>query len=771
MAKRKRQKLNKKLIVLPLALASLLAALGFVFHLDSVVRERFEGKRWQLPARVYARPLELYPGLSLTPAQLVAELSMLGYRETPEAEKPGTFRVQGQSVELVSRPFVFGDGAQPSLPLRIRFTDGQIKKLVDRSQSSSLGVVRLEPILIGGIYPGNNEDRLLVQLKDVPRHLINALIAVEDRRFYSHHGVDPKGLARAVFATASGNVQGGSTLTQQLAKNFFLTPERTIRRKLTEMLMALLIEFHYTKDEILEAYINEVYLGQDGNRAIHGFGLASRYFFDKPLTYLGLADTALLAGMLKGPSFYNPRSQPQRARERRNLVLELMAREGFISEAQLAAGRRAPLGVVERPPRGTSAYPAFLDLVHRQLQRDYRDEDLRSEGLQIFTTLDPQVQLAAERALAAQLAQLENKYTQPSDSLQAAVLVTSTQNAEVQAVVGGRNPRSKGFNRALDARRPIGSLIKPVVYLTALQQPRRYTLATMVDDSPLVYAQNGTADWEPENYDHEFHGKVMLRDALIHSYNVSTARLGLDVGVSHVLANLRRLGVERAVPAFASSLLGANEFSPLEVTQVYQTLAGGGFRTPLRAIREVLTPEGTTLQRYPLNIEQVVDPAPLFLLTRTLQDVVREGTARGLKHYLPADLEIAGKTGTSDGFRDSWFAGFSGDRLGVVWIGRDDNQSSGLTGASGAMTLWGRMMADLNLAPLILPQGEKIEHVWIDQTSGLRSAADCPGAIELPFISGSAPQQVVPCAQKAEKRSLKNWFKKIFGGYSDDEKD
>lgn len=369
----------------------------------------------------------------------------------------------------------------------------------------------------------------------------------------------------------------GSTLTQQLAKNFFLTPERTIRRKLTEMLMALLIEIHYTKEEILEAYINEVYLGQDGNRAIHGFGLASRYFFDKPLSYLGLADTALLTGMLKGPSFYNPRTQPQRARERRNLVLELMAREGFINREQLAAGQRAPLGMIERPPRGTSAYPAFLDLVHRQLQRDYRDEDLRSEGLQIFTTLDPQVQLAAERALATQLTRLEEKYTQPSDSLQAALLVTSTQNAEVQAVVGGRNPRSKGFNRALDARRPIGSLIKPVVYLTALQQPRRYTLATMVDDSPLVYAQNGTTDWTPENYDQQFHGKVMLRDALIHSYNVSTARLGLEVGVSRVLVNLRRLGIERTVPEYASSLLGANEFSPLEVMQVYQTLAGEVF--------------------------------------------------------------------------------------------------------------------------------------------------------------------------------------------------
>ncbi len=763
MAKRKRQKLNKKLILPLVALAGLLAALVFTLYLDSVVRERFEGKRWELPARVYARPLELYPGLKLTPAQMISELSMLGYREMPEPREPGTFRLRGQVLELVSRPFVFGDGPQPSVSLGIRFANGQVQELVERAKNSALGLVRLEPILIGGIYPGKNEDRVLVKFEEVPQHLIDALIAVEDRRFYSHHGIDPKGIARALFATASGSVQGGSTLTQQLAKNFFLTPKRTIRRKLTEMLMALLIELHYSKEEILEAYINEVYLGQDGNRAIHGFGLASSYFFDKPLTYLGLADTALLAGMLKGPSFYNPRSQPQRALERRNLVLAIMAREGFISAQQFALNKSAPLGVIDRPPRGTSPHPAFLGLVHRQLQRDYRDADLRSEGLQIFTTLDPQVQLAAERALTAQLAQLEQSYKQPPDSLQAAILVTSTQNAEVQAVVGARDPRSKGFNRALDARRPIGSLVKPVVYLTALQQPHSYTLATMVDDTPLVYAQSGTTDWTPENYDHQFHGQVMLRDGLIHSYNVSTARLGLEVGVAKVLANLRRLGVERKVPEFASSLLGANEFSPLEVTQVYQTLAGGGFRTPLRAIREVLTAEGISLQRYPLNIEQVVDPAPLFLLTKTMQDVVREGTARRLGNYLPADLEIAGKTGTSDGFRDSWFAGFTGDRLGVVWIGRDDNESSGLTGASGAMTIWGRMMASLDLTPLLVPEGGNIERVWIDQASGLRSAADCPGAIALPFIAGSAPEQAVPCARDSDKKSHKTWFERIFG--------
>ncbi len=763
MAKRKRQKWNKKPIFLLLALTGGLAVLVFTLQLDSVVRERFEGKRWKLPARVYARPLELYPGLKLTPAQMVSELSLLGYRETPEAQEPGTFRLREQVLELVSRPFVFGDGPQASVALRVGFVNGQVQELVERSQQRALDLVRLEPILIGGIYPGKNEDRVLVKLDEVPQHLVDALIAVEDRRFYSHHGIDPKGIARAFFATASGTVQGGSTLTQQLAKNFFLTPERTLRRKLTEMLMALLIEFHYSKDEILEAYINEVYLGQDGNRAIHGFGLASSHFFDKPLTYLDLADAALLTGMLKGPSFYNPRRQPHRSLERRNLVLSIMAREGFISAEQYISGRNAPLGVIDRPPRGTSPHPAFLSLVHRQLQRDYRDEDLRSEGLQVFTTLDPQVQLAAENALTNRLSQLEQRYRQPTGSLQAAILITSTQNAEVQAVVGDRDPRSKGFNRALDAQRPIGSLIKPVVYLTALQQPHRYTLATTIADTPLVYHQAGTEDWMPENYDLQYRDEVLLRDGLIHSYNVPTARLGLEVGVSEVLANLRRLGVDRRVPEYASSLLGVNEFSPLEVTQVYQTLAGGGFRTPLRAIREVLTADGVSLQRYPLNIDQVVDPAPLFLLTRTMQDVVRAGTARRLENYLSAELQIAGKTGTSDGFRDSWFAGFSGDRLGVVWIGRDDNEPSGLTGASGAMTIWGQMMASLDLAPLLLPEGEGIEHVWIDQGSGLRSAADCQGAIILPFIAGSAPEQVVPCAQDAEKKSLKTWFERIFG--------
>ena len=758
----KRWYARKKLFFIG-ALAGLLVAASYVAYLDFTVRARFEGKRFALPARVYARPLELYPGLKLRAADLLGELTLLGYRETGRPEEPGSYHWNGQAVELVTRPFTFGDGRQESTNLRVLFDGERVTTLQRRTDNASLDLVRLDPAMIGGIYPGKNEDRVLVRLNDVPKQVVDALIAVEDNRFYSHHGIDPRGIARAVFKTLSGGgLQGGSTLTQQLVKNFYLTADRTLRRKLTEMVMAVLLEIHYSKEEILETYINEVYLGQDGNRAIHGFGLASSFFFDKPLERISLSETALLVGLLKGPAYYSPRRHPQRALERRNLVLAEMAENGSITDAQLMAARTTPLGVIDRPPRGTSPYPAFLDLVIRQLRRDYREEDLRSEGLQVITTLDPRVQGTAEKALAGRLALLEKNRGGKATDLQGAVVVTSAQNAEVQAVVGDRVPRFKGFDRALDAMRPIGSLIKPIVYLTALQQPQHYTLATLLDDSPLVLKQAGTGDWTPLNYDKQSHGQVPLHTALANSYNLATVRLGLALGVDPVMDNLERMGLDRDPPAYAASLLGANALSPLEVTQVYQTVAAGGFRTPLRAIREVLTAEGEPLQRYSLEVEQVIDPATLYLLTVAMQDVVKQGTAQGLAARLPMELEIAGKTGTTDEFRDSWFAGFTGDRLAVVWVGRDDNQPTGLTGASGAMAVWGDMMAGLDPEPLILPQPDNIERAWIDPASGLLSASDCPDAVELPFIAGSVPTESAACGGRSVGRSIKSWFERLF---------
>ena len=752
---------RRRVRLMLLSLALLLS--GFALYLDITVRMQFEGKRWAMPARVYARPVELYSGMKLRPEQLAMELAMLDYHAVDDPQIPGSYRRQGDEFTIITRPFTFWDEAQASLPLQADFDGSRLGTLTNHATGKPVTLARLDPMLIGGLYPAHNEDRILVRFDEIPPHLTKGLIAIEDRQFYSHHGFSARGTARALVSILSGGgVQGGSTLTQQLVKNFFLTSERTLRRKFTEVMMSMLLELHYSKDEILEAYANEIYLGQDGNRAIHGFGLASHFYFDRPLSRLDLPQAALLVGLVKGPSHYDPRRQPARALARRNLVLQEMRKMDFITQAQYVAARATPLGVVEKAPEGTSLYPAFVELVHRQLRRDYREEDLRSEGLQIFTTLDPLVQTSAERALTTRLAQLEKDRRIPPRTLEGAVVVSHSQNGEVQALVGGRNTRFEGFNRALDAARPIGSLMKPVIYLTALERPESYTLATLLDDGPLVWRQRGTTDWEPQNYDKEFHGQVPLRVALANSYNVSTARLGLALGVRHVMDNAHRLGVERDLNTYASSLLGADSLSPLEVTQMYQAFASGGFRVPLRAIREVLMADGQPLQRYPLSVEQVIEPGPAYLVTHALQAVVQEGTADALKKYLSPDLHPAGKTGTTNDLRDSWFAGYTGDRLAVVWVGRDDNQPVNMTGAGGAMTVWGEMMARLDPDPLVPPMPENIESIWIDSATGLRADGNCQGSVELPFIRGSGPTETAPCAASAPARSLKSWFERLF---------
>lgn len=742
-------------------LVALLLLAMFTLYLDFRVRDQFEGRRFALPARLYARPLELFPGKKLAPEALIQEMKRLEYHEPLAGDEPGHYQRRGDSIDLVTRPFTFWDGTQAAHALQVRFRDGKVAEIRDPQSDAPVTLVRLDPLYIGGIYPAHNEDRLLVRLEDVPPQLVQALIATEDRKFYKHHGIDPRGMARALVSFVSGHgVQGGSTLTQQLVKNFFLSPERTLRRKATEILMALLLELHYDKHDILETYLNEIYLGQDGNRAIHGVGLASQFYFGKRVQDLTLPEDALLVGMVKGPSVYDPRRHPERARERRDLVLAEMAKLAMIAPAAESAARATPLAIIDRPMVGTTPYPAFLDLVRRQLKRDYREDDLRSEGLHIFTTLDPAAQTAAEQALAQRLALLDKAH--PGDAhLEGAVVVTDVHDGEVQALVGGRDPRFEGFNRALDTQRPVGSLLKPAIYLTALSQPKEYTLITPLDDSPLVWTERGTPDWKPENYDKVFHGQVPLRLALANSYNVASARLGLALGVDTVLGNLQRLGIEQTLPPYASSLLGAVDLAPIEITQMYETIAAGGFRVPLRAIRDVATRDGQPLNRYTIAVEQAFPPAPVYLLTTAMQEVVSEGTAAGLKAYLSPTLQIAGKTGTTDDLRDAWFAGFSGDRLAVVWVGFDDNRPSGLTGATGALPVWGQLMRQLDPEPLAPPMPEDVERVWIDPATGLRADRDCPGAVELPFYLDSAPEQSAPCARSPVKK-IKNWFRRLF---------
>ena len=743
-----------------LTLALLLVLAGYVVWLDVQVTSQFAGKRWSLPARVYARPLELYAGQTISAEQFVTELKALHYRPVKSVQQAGQYSRNRNTFHVVTRPFSFWDGESPSKNLRVTFSGASIAMLANRDSGRAESLARLDPVLVGSFYPAHNEDRVLLQLDKVPVSLTDALIAIEDRGFYRHQGIAPLAIVRALWVNlrARGVVQGGSTLTQQLVKNFFLSSERSLVRKLNEAIMSILLELHYEKDEILEAYLNEVYLGQDGQRSVHGFGLASYFYFERPLAELRVDQYALLVGLVKGPSYYNPWKQPERARARRNLVLDVMRDMSLISAEEATSAKARQLGVGSAGRKAINTFPAFLDLVRRQLQRDYRDDDITSEGLSIFTTLDPQVQWVLERVMTARLDGLDGTPGGERGKLEAAAVITAAGNGEVLALAGGRDPKFAGFNRALDAVRQVGSLVKPAVYLTALEQPDRYTLATLLDDSPLTYtARNGDV-WEPGNYDKLNHGEVPLYQALAHSYNISTARLGLALGVGKVVQTLKRLGVEQHLNPYPSLMLGAVEMSPLQVARMYQTFASGGFATPLRSITAVLAADKTPLQRYPLDVAAAVQPGPNYLITTAMQHVVREGTGQAIYHVLPAEQAVAGKTGTTDDLRDSWFAGFTGDRLGVIWIGRDDNQPTGLTGSSGALRIWRDVFAATGGTDL-QPPGDDIEYHWIDPVSGLLADESCADAVQLPFIRGSAPIEAAACMRGP--RPL-DWFEELF---------
>ena len=763
-----RRLISAKILITLFLLLTLIAAITLVF-LDFRVRSEFEGKRWALPAKVYARPLELYRGAPISIADLKIELRALGYQFVDSANSPGQAAFSGAQATLVTRGFQFPDETEPARKLHLQFSATTLNQLTTTDQQA-LTLVRLEPALIGGIYPLNNEDRDLIQLEQAPQAFIDALIAIEDRDFYQHFGISPRGIVRATMANirAGAFVQGGSTLTQQLIKNFYLTADRTLLRKMLEMPMAVLLELHYSKEEILEAYLNEVYLGQSGNRAIHGFGLGAAYYFAQPLHELELHQLALLAGLVKGPSYYDPRRHPERAKQRRNLVLTILYQQGSISEEDYLSASTAELDVVPAGQSMKEAYPAYLDLVKRQLRKEYKDDDLSSEGLQVFTSLDPISQHKAEAALVNTIDDLGKHYDNSLSKLQGSMVVTDPQTGEVLALIGDRHTRYQGFNRALDASRPIGSLVKPAIYLTALEQG--YTLISPLDDSPFSLTLPNQQRWEPKNFDGNAYGNVPLYEALTHSYNLSTAKLGMELGLEKVIDTLQRLGVERPLQAYPSLLLGAQSLSALEVATMYQTIAANGFQIPPRTIRTVTDSAGKELSSYPFQLQQTIDEQPMYLLQYNLQQVTRNGTARRIYQQLPMAINSAGKTGTSDRQRDSWFAGFTGNRLAVVWLGLDDNSPMPITGSSGALRVWTNFIAEEPLQSFepTMPQG--VEMQWIEPESGKLADDLCDDIKQIPFIIGTAPTEKASCAQPEEtftenpnpiKRSI-DWVKDLF---------
>lgn len=757
---RKKRRPRRAISLLTLAKVGVVAAvmaLAFVIYCDARVRSTFDEIRWQQPAKVFARPLILAPGAPVSARDLLQELDLLGYERDPGLRYPGSFFRQGDTFAIHYRDFAFPDTTRAAARILVHLADDSVSR-VESMGGGRLEEAILEPTVIGGIYPSLGEDRLLVPLEQTPRMLIDVLLQIEDRQFYDHFGISPRGIARAALANldAGRTVQGGSTLTQQLVKNMLLTRERSLWRKFQEVIMAMLLELHYSKEAILEAYINQVYLGQEGSRAIHGFALAARHYFNKPLEELNLGQTAMLVGLVKGPSYYDPWRHEPRAIERRNLVLSELADANWLSGAQLAQWQSQPLGLA-KSSAVDGVYPAYVDLVRRQLRRDYRNADLQSQGLRVFTPFDPIVQRRAEASLTGTLEALGNNYRE----LQGAMVVTAADNGDVLAVVGGRRPRYAGFNRALDALRPVGSLIKPAIYLTALSRPQDYTLASHIDDGPVAVRNPDGSLWQPTNFDKEMHGRVMLHEALSRSYNLAAVKLGLALGVDSVAQTLQKLGIRRPVPEVPALLLGAADLSPIEISHMYQTIAADGQVQSLRAIYAVTDSAGKLLARYPQQPRQTLDANAVHLLQYALIETVREGTGKAVYERLPADFRVAGKTGTSNDFRDSWFAGFSGDYVATVWMGRDDNAPMGLTGSMGALRAWREFMAQASRQPMPFVPAPGISYRWVDPDNGLGSHAWCEGARQMPFIGGSWPSRESPRCVRGLPQ-LWQWFRHVF---------
>lgn len=763
---------RRKLLTWGLAAAGL--GLGFLIpytlYLNHQVGTHFGQLQWQIPTRVYGRPLLLARGVAMDARTLKTELDAASYRDDGSGDRPGSYHRDGGTWRVSSRGFPDVTGPVGPSRIEVSLSGGRVSQVRDLVGKRVVKSVRLDPARIATLYGQKQEERRLVQLDEVPDLLVTGLQAVEDRDFARHHGIDLSGILRAIFVTArSGgeNAQGGSTLTQQLARSGLLGigRERTLRRKFNEILYALLIEMRYDKRTILESYFNQVYLGQRGAQAIRGVAAGAEFWFGRDLRDLSTEQIALLIGTVKGPSAYDPRRHPERAKERRDWVLVKMHETGLIDDAELARAREAPLGITETPGSvAANRFPAYVDLVRRQLARDYPADALQGAGLSVMSGMAPSAQAYAEGAVTRTLDALGKRKA----PLQAGLVVTDAHNGEVLAAVGSRAFEEHGFNRAIEAKRPVGSLLKPFVYLLALADPAHWTLANWVDDSAVTIRLDTGKRWSPGNSDGRSHGSVRLMDALAQSYNQATVRVGMQVTPERLTGLLATLGGIQASPN-PSLILGAVDQSPYAMAQAYQFFASGGEIQTLHLVRGVLDRDGRLLKRYDKTPQKATERDSLSarLVTLALQNAVTSGTGRQLISDGRGALKPAGKTGTSNDSRDSWFAGWTGDHLAVIWVGNDDNKPTGLYGATGGMRVWSNLFARLPSAPLEVDNAG-IEWQWISQSYS--TDAGCPGARRFPFAKGYVPA-FQPCVyaqpedveydengQPQERRSWRDWF-------------
>lgn len=751
-------KLSLKLITYVSLIIFLVISIAYISILDSKVVNKLDGVLWTVPAKVYARPLELAEGGKINVDGLKKELEILSYELTKGIpDTPGEFSQSQRSVNI----FIRGFGSQEPGLYRLKIENDKIDS-IKRKDGISIDLIQLEPLSIGGMFPSHLQDRILLNFSQVPKDLEEMILVVEDRNFYSHKGISLRSIMRAFIKNtrALGIEEGGSTITQQLAKSLFFSPEQTIRRKIKEAIAALLIEIHYSKQEILLAYINDVFIAQSGRRAIHGFGLASQFFFGTDLKNLSLDQKALLVGMLKGPSLYSPINNPDRAKTRRDLVLSLIKNDSLITEEEYLDLKGRSLKVIPPSFKSLSKYPAFNDIVTLDLRKNFDDSDLRTKGLKIITNLDPVVQDYLEESIKDTKLKLKRRYGSQLNGLEGAGIVIDSFSGEVVAAIGSTKPNSYGFNRAINAVRPIGSLVKPFIYLSALQHYSKYNLSTFLDDSKLSVSLPGGKLWEPNNFDKKFHGNVPLHVALSESYNVATTRLGMDLGYSVVQETFTKLGIEKKIPKYPSIFVGSFEMTPLEAIQAYQTIASEGFYSPLNSIRTVESSEDVLSLSYPYKVEQRFRPEPIYLLKFVLKQTFISGTARGFSSQVIEKWKTGGKTGTSDDQRDSWFVGYAGNYLMVVWLGFDDNRKSPLTGRTGALQVWKNFMSRLDPIAYEVRKPSRIRYEWIDAKDGLLSGDSCKGSILIPFVEGTEPE-MIPQNRKKCRISKESYTSKV----------
>tara|TARA_B110000003_G_scaffold76207_1_gene77821 strand:+ start:6149 stop:8446 length:2298 start_codon:yes stop_codon:yes gene_type:complete len=744
-----RFKLSLGIIIGSIAAIIAIFFAALVAIIDYRVTTKLDGVLWTVPAKLYSRPMELAESIEINRNNLIRELEMLSYKEVLQPERSGQFSLSKDSLKIYLRGY---KDQRPGI-FNIAFRESEVKSIKNQLGLSE-DLIKLEPIVIGGMYPAHMEDRVLLDWPEVPQILIETILAVEDQNFFNHYGISLRSISRAFLTNIkAGEVeQGGSTITQQLAKSLFFTSEQTIRRKVMEAIASLLIEFHYSKEEILLAYINDVFLAQSGRRAIHGFGMGAQHFFGTSIKNLDKDQIALLVGMLKGPSLYNPRRNPQNATKRRNLVLSILNKSQKLSDTEFEQLKIKELGTAPPNYRTETKYPAFHDLVRIELQENFNEKDLRTKGLAIETNVDPILQASLEDSIVKTKKQLIEKYGTKLNELEGAAIAVDISNGEVKAVVGSSSPSSYGFNRSINAIRPIGSLVKPFIYLTALDQYDQYNLTTILDDSKLSVPSGGVI-WEPDNFDKKFHGNIPLHVALWQSYNIASARLGLDIGFEAVASMFSKLGIKKQFQNYPSLFIGSFELSPYQAIQAYQTIAADGFYTPLRSIREIKDVKGEIEFSYPYSIEQRIRPEPVALIKFAMQQTFERGTARGYSSKDIQSWNAGGKTGTSDDQRDSWFVGFAGETLVLVWLGFDDNRQTPLTGRTGAFQVWKNFIDDIkpvSKQKTVLP---RINYVWTDMNDGLLSGKKCKNSLLVPFIEGTEPNITPNVRRKCSNRN------------------